>query len=226
MGDPRRPARFGWWTFSSADEDRRAAFASLGLPRGSEGWFVAKAGGFMATFSALRRGLTLALFSFATAALSECSTMPNNRANFETAPPKPRFAALYIGRPAGSNVSVFPVPIELDGRPLVSLGPNDYTRIELPAGLHKIEVPDNTWTRAINYTPHPVNLTVEAGKSYYLLPIDWAGASHLQVTMVDNAAVPETVAEGHSSFSVETVSSGGPAPSQFHNLIYVAPGQN
>ncbi len=141
-------------------------------------------------------------------------------------PPKPGFAVLYIGRPAAGNISMFPVPIELDGQPLVSLGPNDYTKIQVPPGRHTVRVPDTYWTRVINSTPHPVELNVESGKSYYLLPTFWAGDPHLQVTVVGRTAVAETTAEGHTGFSMETVSRGGREPAKFQNLTYVAPGQN
>lgn len=183
-------------------------------------------GGLMTTHGTLRCGLTLAVVPLAAAFLVSCSTLPNTHANFETVPPRPGAAVIYVGRPAAGNISMIPVPVELDGQPLASLGPNDYTRVQVSPGRHTVRVPDTYWTRVINSTPHPLHLNVEPGKSYFLLPTFWAGDPQLQVTMVGRTAVAETTAEGHTGFSVETVSRGSAVPLKFQNLTYVAPGQN
>jgi hypothetical protein len=95
----------------------------------------------MQAFRAFLRKLRGATFTVALAPLAACSTLPNSHANFTPEMPKPGHAALYIGRPFGGETSMFAVPIELDRRPLVSLGPNDYTRIELSPGPHTVGVP-------------------------------------------------------------------------------------
>jgi hypothetical protein len=42
--------------------------------------------------------------------------------NFSLSAPKPGFAAVYVGRPYGWNVSYIPLSVELNGRPLAQLG--------------------------------------------------------------------------------------------------------
>lgn len=116
------------------------------------------------------------------------------------------------------QTSVFAVPLQIDGRPLVSLGPNQYARIELPAGRHEITAADNGWSRAINGVPHPVAVNVEAGKAYYLLPTRWAGESGMTITMINNMAIPERTSVPHSSFSVQVSSASAPPPAAFRQL--------
>jgi hypothetical protein len=169
------------------------------------------------------KGLPVAVFL---ALLAACSTLPNSRANFSSSPPKQGFGAVYVGRPFGFQTSVFPIPVELDGRPLVSLGPNEYTRVEVASGRHKLGVPESYWTRTINGIPHAVDLTVESGKSYYLLPTRWGENPHTQVVVMGNMAVPESTADAHSSFSVQTIASVGEPPPAFLKLTYVAPAPN
>jgi hypothetical protein len=160
----------------------------------------------------------------ALAVLGACSSLPNSGATtFSNPPPKRGFGTVYVGRPFGGNTSVFSLPIELDGQQLTSLGPNEYTRIEVAPGPHKLKVPDDFWTRTINGIPHAVDLTVEPGKSYYLLPKTWAGNPHTQVVVMGNMAVPESTADAHSSFSVQTSGANGEPPNAFLQLSYVAP---
>jgi hypothetical protein len=154
-------------------------------------------------------------------ALVGCSSMPTPDANFVQAPGKAGFGSVYIGRPFGFHTSVFPLPIELDGKSLVSLAPNNYTRVELPPGRHVVAVPNTAWTRAIAGIPHPVDVTVEAGKSYYLMPSRWAGESYYSVTMINGMAIPRQQAVGHSSFSVKAVASSAAPPPDFAKLTYV-----
>src|SRR5262245_25671572 len=109
--------------------------------------------------------------------LCGCTSVPESgagatAAKFSPAPPKPGFGAVYVGRPMGWRTTVFRLPIEVDGRPLASVGPNEYARAELPAGRHSVGVPESYWTKVINGVPHPVEFTVEASKSYYLLPTE------------------------------------------------------
>ncbi len=139
----------------------------------------------------------------------------------------PAFAApghgtIYIGRPFGWHTSVFALPIEIDGRPLISLGPNQYTKIEVPAGRHTVAVPNTVWARMISGQPHPASVTVQAGQSYYLMPTRTLGKAHWTVTLVGSVAVPEKVAETHSSFSVQS----GRKPPAFSTLTYAAPGSH
>jgi len=181
----------------------------------------------MPSFPACLRTFRSALVAVVLAQLAGCTTASNSGvAKFLPLPPKSGFAAVYVGRPFGFRTSVFPVPIEVDGRPLVSLGPNDYTRIDLPPGRHTLGVPESYWTRTINGMPHAVDLTLESGKSYYLLPTRWAENVRPGIAMVGNVVVPTTTADGHSSFSVQTIASAGAPPPAFLELSYVTPVPN
>lgn len=152
------------------------------------------------------------------AALTACSTLPNPNANFSATPPKPGFAALYVGRPHGPNVSYFPLAIELDGKPVASLAPNQYVRVDLPPGKHSIGAPNTSWTRMIAGVPHPAEVTAEAGKVYYLLPSRWATDPHYTFTMINGMAIPEQTAVGHSSFAVQAAAASAAPPPEFLNL--------
>jgi hypothetical protein len=162
--------------------------------------------------------------------LGGCASVPESgggagatAAKFSPSPPKPGFGAVYVGRPMGWRTTVFQVPIEVDGRPLASVGPNEYARTELPAGRHSVGVPESYWTTVINGIPHPVEITVESGKSYYLLPTEWAGREHTSIVMVGTVVVPTRTAESHSSFSVQTIAPAGEPPAAFAGLTAAAP---
>ncbi len=154
--------------------------------------------------------------------LSACTTDANvtNQANgsFAATPSKAGMGVIYIGRPMTFRTSVFAVPLEVDGKPLVSLGPNQYARVELPPGHHEISAADNGWSRAINGVPHPVSLKVEAGMAYYLLPTRWAGAERTTIAMVNTMAIPEQTRDPHSSFSVQVSTPGAAPPPVFRQL--------
>jgi hypothetical protein len=146
-----------------------------------------------------------------------CVSVPANaQTGFAAQAPKPGFGAVYIGRPFGWNTSIFPLPVEVNGQALTSLGPNQYTRVELRPGRHTIAVPNNAWTRAISGNPHPVTIDVRAGASYYLLPKRWATNERPSMAIVNGIAIPTRTADNQSSFSVET----GPPPTAFTELAF------
>ena len=132
--------------------------------------------------------------------------------------PRPGSGVVHLGRPSGFNVSYFPVPIELDGQPLATVGPGRYLRVELSPGPHVIGARDDWWSGAINGKPHPVSLTVEPGKVYYLLPKRWAGEVRTQINVIGSTVYPSRVADPHSSFSVQTSAPGAAPPSEFLSL--------
>lgn len=127
----------------------------------------------MTLFSLPFGKLTLVLGACLALCLSACFSGANAQAGFAPEAPKPGFGAVYIGRPFGWHTSVFPLSVEFDGKPLASLGPNQYTRVEVRPGRYTIAVPNNFWTRAITGNPHPVIVDVRAGASYYLQPTRW-----------------------------------------------------
>ncbi len=165
------------------------------------------------------------------ALLTACGSVPNTEGNsasqsgaaFSPTPPKPGLGAVYIGRPMTFHTSVFAVPLEVDGKPLASLGPDQYARLELPPGHHEIAATNNAWSRAINGVPHPVGLNIEAGKIYYLLPTRWEGERRMNIVMINNIAIPSQTAVGHSGFSVEVKSPNAAPPADFRQLSPAGP---
>jgi hypothetical protein len=155
--------------------------------------------------------------------LAACSSVPpQTGATVSPAPARSGYASVYIGRPPGGNVSIFPLPIHVDGRTAISLTPGEYTTLELPPGKHSIGVPDEAWTRAIGGIPHPVELAVEPGKTYYLLPSRRYEDAGYKFTVVGAAVVPDRTAVTHSSFSVQTAAMNAAPPAEFGQLAYVA----
>jgi hypothetical protein len=155
--------------------------------------------------------------------LAACSSISNQSAatTFVPAPPRAGYASVYIGRPFGPNTSIFSLPVEIDGKPLISLAPNQYTTLELPPGPHSIGVPDETWTRAIAGIPHPVELVVDSAKTYYLLPSRRYEDAGYKYSSVGSVIVPERTAVTHSSFSVQTAGMNAAPPAAFYQLAYV-----
>jgi hypothetical protein len=149
-----------------------------------------------------------------------CSTVPvPNNANdaFAPAVPRPGFGAVYIGRPMTMNTSVFAVPIEVDGKPFVSLGPDQYVMVQLPPGHHLIAAADTYWSRVINGRPHAAEVNVESGKAYYLEPKQWAENAHFNIIYVNGMAIPEQTADNQSTFSVQVDT----PPADFAKLVRI-----
>jgi Protein of unknown function (DUF2846) len=171
----------------------------------------------------LRAFVRIAVIGLAVDLLAACSSVPSQTAATTSAPAPPRagYAAVYIGRPFDNNTSIFSLPVEVDGKPLISLAPNQYTTVELAPGPHSIGVPDQAWTRAISGIPHPVEIAVESGKAYYLLPSRRYEDAGYKFTSVGAAVVPERTAVTHSSFSVQTAGANAAVPAEFSQLAYV-----
>lgn len=173
-------------------------------------------------------GQVARLFAIALSAglLSGCLSASNETtAVTATVPPPPRagYASVHIGRPFGFNTSVFALPIQVDGKPLMSLPPGQYTTVELPPGPHSVGSPNEYWTRVISGVPHPAQFAVEAGKSYYLLPKAWGEDAGYRYTMVGSVVVPERDSINHSTFSVQIASLNDAPPPEFRQLSYAKP---
>ncbi|WP_271585384.1 hypothetical protein [Bradyrhizobium sp. CCBAU 45389] len=162
-------------------------------------------------------GLALGLL---TGCLSTSNQAPTTAAPVTPSPPKAGYASVHIGRPFGSNTSVFALPIEVDGKALMSLPPGKYTTVELPPGPHSVGSPNEYWTRVISGIPHPAEFVVEAGKSYYLLPKAWGEDAGYRYTMVGSAVVPERDSINHSTFSVRIAAATEAPPAEFRQLSY------
>ena len=137
---------------------------------------------------------------------------------FAPQPPQSGFGVAYVGRPSGFNTSVFPVPIELDGRPLASIGPGRYVRVELSPGPHVITARNDWWSRAINGKPFPAGFTVEPGKIYYLLPKRWLGPPQNSIATIGNAVIPHQTVRFEGTFSVQASAPDAPPPQEFFSL--------
>jgi hypothetical protein len=139
---------------------------------------------------------------------------------FAAAAPKQGYGVLYVGRPMTMNTSVFAIAVELDGRPLASLGPNQFTRVELRPGSHSLGVKDDYWNGVISGRPHPAEVRIESGKTYYALPTRWAGETTTNIVIIGNSAIPTQSAVAHSSFAVQP---SGTPPKDFDGLTFVTP---
>jgi hypothetical protein len=138
--------------------------------------------------------------------------------------PKPGFAAVYVGRPLTWNTSLVPLSIEMNGQPLVSLAPNSYTRIELRPGRYTIAAPDTYMTKVTYGTPRPLEMNVQVGKVYYVLPIQWAENLRPGVMLaMGKYPVATTEADKYGSFAVQEKAPSGPPPTPFVQLSQVSP---
>lgn len=173
------------------------------------------------------RSARLLAAGLALSVLAACSPVANQTnagspaTTAVSAPPRTGHATVYIGRPAGFSTSVFALPIQVDGKPLMSLPPGQYTTVELPPGPHNVGSPDEYWTRVISGVPHPAEFVVQTGKTYYLLPKRWAEDAGYSFTMVGAAVVPHKTAIGHASFSVQVAAVNAAPPPEFAQLTYV-----
>jgi hypothetical protein len=159
---------------------------------------------------------------------SACAGLPGAESpQFSTSPPKPGHAAVYIGRPHGWNVSYIPLSVELDGRPLAQLGINTYTRIELPPGTYNLAAADSYLTKITYGMPRALQMKVEAGKSYFVLPTRSVENVRPAIEVIGKNVVPTQTGDVYGGFAVQTVvGAGNAAPSEFAQLSYVVPEAN
>jgi hypothetical protein len=168
------------------------------------------------------RGIVAAACGGLALQLCGCAGMVES-GNFSPSAPKPGFAAVYVGRPYGWNVSYIPLSVELNGRPLAQLGISTYTRIELRPGTYKLAAADTYMTKVTYGKPVPLDLRVEAGKSYFLLPTRRVENVRPFVQIINNYAVTTQTGDVYGGFAVEKPASGNHAPAEFAKLSYVAP---
>jgi hypothetical protein len=155
--------------------------------------------------------------------LSACAGLPGpDAAKFSVSAVKPGLAAVYIGRPYGWNVSYVPLSVELDGRPLAQLGIKTYTRVDLAPGTYSLAAPNAVMTRATYGTPRPLQMKVEAGRSYFVLPTHAVENVRPAIQVIGTVMVPTKTADVFGGFAVQA-GAGGAAPSEFAELTYVAP---
>jgi hypothetical protein len=144
---------------------------------------------------------------------------------FSTTPPKAGFAAVYVGRPHGWNTSYIPLSIEISDRPLASLGPGSYTRIEVRPGRYIIAPADTYMTKVTFGIPRPKEFNAQPGKIYYVLPISWV--ENLRPGLMISGgkypvATATTEGDRYGSFEVQEKSPADSAPTPFANLSAVA----
>jgi hypothetical protein len=146
------------------------------------------------------------------ALMSGCGTTTPTRGSdaFVDRPPASGHGVVYIGRPDGKEVSLVPLQLEIDGRSLVGLGVNEYTRVELPPGRYRFAAADVYLTWIWFGTPVPLEFQVQEGVRYFLTPVSREG--HYQSGVG---------AKRYGSFSFSDARDGQPAPRQFNGLTYV-----
>ncbi len=167
---------------------------------------------------AMRTLLAFAYLGFL--GLTACAGLPGPESSrFSASPPKPGHAAVYIGRPRGWNVSYIPLSVELDGQALAQLGINTYTRIELAPGSYKLAAADTYLTKVTYGAPRPLQVKVEAGRSYFVLPTRSVENVRPAVQVVGTVVVPTKTGDVFGGFAVQADA----APSEFAQLSYVAP---
>ena len=71
--------------------------------------------------------------------------------------------------------------------------------------------------------PHPVDLRVKAGKSYFVQPTRWAEDVRPAIAIIGTQVIPTKTATRHGSFSVRESEAIGWTPAEFRNMSYVAP---
>ena len=144
---------------------------------------------------------------------------------FSHSPPKSEHAAVYIGRPHGWHVSFIPLSVEIDGRALAQLSINTYTRVELPPGTYRLAAADSYLTKVTYGTPRALQMKVEAGRSYFVLPTQSIENVRPQIQVIGTTVYPTTTGDVFGGFAVHAAP-GGATPSEFAQLSYVAPNGN
>ncbi|HEX2891399.1 hypothetical protein [Vineibacter terrae] len=69
--------------------------------------------------------------------------------------PNPGAGAIYIVR-ARDAVFLAGVPVQLDGQPVASLRRDDYARVDVPPGQHRISCGDTNTTQVVQVAPSQV----------------------------------------------------------------------
>lgn len=144
---------------------------------------------------------------------------------FSSSPPKPGHAAVYVGRPYGGNVSHIPLSVELNDQALARLGINTYTKIELSPGTYKLAASDSYLTKITYGTPRPLQIKVEAGKSYFVLPTRSVENVRPAIQVIGTNVVATKTGDVFGGFAVLAPPAHG-APSEFASLSYVAAESN
>jgi hypothetical protein len=156
--------------------------------------------------------------------LAGCAGLAGSAA-FSTPPPKPGFAALYVGRPGGWHVSLVPLGVELDDRPLALLPFNSYTRIELRPGRYRLAAADNYMSKVTFGMPRGGEMTVQAGRSYFALPAQIDENPRPSFQVIGTTVIATTATDRYGTFLVAEKDAGAPAPPAFAPLSYVAPAE-
>src|SRR5947208_3078361 len=108
---------------------------------------------------------------FCTCLIAGCATAPTAGPNaFVERLAAEGTAAIYVGRPYAPSVSVVPLILEVDGKPFVTLGMNQYTRIELPPGVYTFAAADSYLTLISFGKPVPQQITISTNKKYFIVP--------------------------------------------------------
>ncbi len=109
--------------------------------------------------------------------------------------------------------------VELNGQPLVTLNPDEYTRLELRPGTYKLAIPE----KFLGSKSVPVEMTVESGMRYFVLAVD--REENVRPTLTFVGTLPVFMPRGtlHSTFSIYPVDSSNAAPSVFERMFFGPP---
>jgi hypothetical protein len=171
------------------------------------------------------RGLVVAAVCGLLLQLSACanSVVPGpESAKVLASGPKAGFAALYVGRPYGWNVSYIPLSVELNGQPLAQLDIKTYTRVELRPGTYRLAAADTYMTSITYGKPVPLDLRVEAGRSYFVLPTRRVDNVRPAIQIINKTVVTTQTGDVSGGFALQKPGAKGQPPSEFTELSYVA----
>jgi hypothetical protein len=115
--------------------------------------------------------------------------------------------------------------VEIDGRELAQLSINTYTRVELPPGTYRVAAADSYLTKVSYGTPRALQLKVEAGRSYFVLPTRSVENLRPEIRIIGTTVYSATTGDVFGGFA-EHAAPGGATPSEFAQLSYVAPNRN
>ncbi len=156
--------------------------------------------------------------------IAGCATRsPSGAGPTNDRPPTDGRAAIYIGRPYTADTSFIPLQLELNGRPLASVGMNEYTRVDVTPGTYKLAAADVYLTWISFGTPIPSEVTAQAGGRYFVIPRSYEGPPRMGVGVNGNLVVPTTSAKRWGALDVTENTPGTPIPGRFNGLTYVAP---
>jgi hypothetical protein len=98
-----------------------------------------------------------------------CATT-SSKSSFVDREPPAGSGLLVIGRPGAADVSMLPLNVELDGKPLRPIGYNQFVRVDVPPGKHVVAASKGFWNERILPNSTPIEIDIEPGHKYFVVP--------------------------------------------------------